>query len=227
MRLLVVEDQRKMAGFIKRGLSDLGYSVDLAESSSAAECLVCENEYDLVIADVMLPDKTGIDLARQLRCDGFSGPILMVTALSGTKSKVHGLDAGADDYLVKPFEFDELAARVRALLRRGAAHASGSGAKLVFADLEMDLVQRRVLRSGLNISLTSKQFSLLEFFMRNPDRVLSRATISEHVWDASFDTNSNVIDVYVNMLRKKLESSSGERLIQTVVGMGYALQKTS
>ncbi len=225
MRLLLVEDQKKMAGFIQKGLNDAGYSVDVAESSAAAECMLAGSEYDLIILDVMLPDKSGIDTARAFRRDGYAGPILMVTALAGTKSKVHGLDAGADDYLVKPFEFDELAARVRALLRRGTANSGNIGAKLGFEDLEMDLVQRKVTRANRSVALTSKEFSLLEYFLRNPDRVLSRASISEHVWDARFDNESNVIDVYVNMLRKKLDLNAEERLIHTVVGMGYVLKK--
>lgn len=223
MRLLLVEDQKKMAGFIRRGLSDAGYSVDVAETSAAAECMVAGSEYDLIVLDIMLPDKSGIDTARSLRRDGFDGPILMLTALAGTKNKVLGLDAGADDYLVKPFEFDELSARVRALLRRGSG--SSVGAKLFFEDLEMDLMQRKVIRAGQSITLTAKEFALLEYFVRNASRVLSRANISEHVWDARFDSESNVIDVYVNMLRKKMDQPFASRLIHTVVGMGYVLKK--
>ncbi len=225
MRLLLVEDQKKMARFIQKGLIDIGHSVDVAETSASAECMLAGTEYDLVVLDVMLPDKSGIDIARTIRRDGYTGPILMVTALASTKSKVHGLDAGADDYLVKPFEFDELAARVRALLRRGTTSGGHLGAKLQFNDLEMDLVQRKVVRSERNITLTCKEFSLLEYFLRNPERVLSRASISEHVWDARFDNQSNVIDVYVNMLRKKLEQTAEERLIHTIVGMGYVLKE--
>jgi DNA-binding response OmpR family regulator len=224
MRLLVVEDQKKMASFIRHGLIDSGYSVDTAESSAAAECMVAATEYDLVILDVMLPDKSGIDTARNMRRDGYVGPILMLTALSGTKNKVLGLDAGADDYLVKPFEFDELSARIRALLRRGSS-TSGVGTKLNFEDLEIDLVQRKVVRCGQLVNLTTKEFALLEYLVRNASRVLSRANISEHVWDASFDSESNVIDVYVNMLRKKIDQPFPSRLIHTVVGMGYVLKR--
>ncbi len=224
MRLLLVEDQKKMAAFIRRGLSDAGYSVDCAETSAAAECMAASNEYDLVILDVMLPDRNGLDTARSLRRDGFQGPILMLTALTGTKNKVSGLDAGADDYLVKPFEFDELCARVRALLRRTGTGAT-AGSKLDFEDVEMDLVARKVSRAGKPIALTAKEFSLLEYFLRNPMRVLSRTNISEHVWDAQFDSDSNVIDVYVNMLRKKVDQPFETRLLHTVVGMGYVLTK--
>ncbi len=223
MRILVVEDQPKMAGFIHKGLSSLGYAVDLAETSGAAEALCSGNEYDLIVLDVMLPDRSGVDTARSMRKDGCAAPILMLTALSGTKDKVSGLDAGADDYLTKPFEFDELTARIRALLRR---NSSTPGAKLVFSGLEMDLVQRRVVRDGALIQLTAKEFALLEYFMRNPERVLSRTAIGEHVWDARFDNQSNVIDVYINMLRKKIDIPFQTRLIHTVVGAGYVFKET-
>ncbi|MBC7693552.1 MAG: response regulator transcription factor [Methylotenera sp.] len=222
MRILVVEDQRKMASFIKKGLAEAGYSVDLAETGSAAESLASENPYDLIVLDVMLPDQNGLDTARHLRQEGYSGPILMLTALSGTRDKVHGLDAGADDYLTKPFEFDELLARIRALLRR---HSSGSTSVLKFADLEMDLVSRKVNRAGTEIVLTPKEFSLLEYFLRNPNRPISRTSISEHVWDVHFDSDSNVIDVYINMLRKKVDQTFPSKLIHTVVGVGYVLKQ--
>lgn len=210
-----------MAGFIRKGLESAGYSVDLAETGASAEALVAGNEYDVVILDVILPDQSGIDTARHMRRDGLSAPILMLTALSGTRDKVNGLDAGADDYLSKPFEFEELAARIRALLRR---QSPVPGAKLYFADIEMDLVQRRVTRAGSTITLTTKEFALLEYFLRNPNRVLSRTAISEHVWDARFDTQSNVIDVYVNLLRKKIDQPFERKLIHTVVGAGYVLR---
>jgi two-component system copper resistance phosphate regulon response regulator CusR len=222
MRVLVVEDQRKMAKFIQKGLSEAGYSVDLAETGQAAESLAAENEYDLVVLDVMLPDQNGLDTARHMRTDGFDRPILMLTALSGTKDKVNGLDSGADDYLTKPFEFDELLARVRALLRRNST--GGVGAVLSFADLEMDLVKRKAKRGGIDLSLTTKEFALLEYFLRNPDRPLTRTSIAEHVWDAQFDSDSNVIDVYINMLRKKVDQPFPSKLIHTVVGVGYVLK---
>lgn len=223
MRILVVEDQRKMAGFLKKGLTEASYSVDVAESGAAAEALVAENPYDLVILDVMLPDQNGFDTARHIRADGFAGPILMLTALGGTKDKVHGLDAGADDYLVKPFSFDELLARVRALLRR--QKSSDLGSLLRFADLEMDLIARRVTRANQEITLTPKEFALLEYFLRNPNRPLSRTAIGEHVWDVHFDSESNVIDVYINLLRKKVDQPFGKKLIHTVIGAGYALKQ--
>ncbi|MGE0615872.1 MAG: response regulator transcription factor [Bacteriovoracia bacterium] len=223
MRILVVEDQKKMSGFLKKGLAEAGYSVDVAESGQAAESLVAGSEYDLIVLDVMLPDQNGFDTARHLRRDGYGGPILMLTALAGTKDKVHGLDAGADDYLTKPFAFDELLARVRALLRRNSPH---SQPRLRFADLEMDLVTREVTRAGKSISLTPKEFALLELFLRSPNRPLTRTSISEHVWDVHFDTESNVIDVYINSLRKKVDAPfKGHKLIHTVVGVGYVMKE--
>jgi DNA-binding response OmpR family regulator len=222
MRLLIVEDQKKMVGFLKKGLSEAGYQVDVAQSGESAESLAAANEYDLIILDVMLPDQNGLDTARHMRADGYEGPILMLTALGGTKDKVHGLDAGADDYLTKPFAFDELLARIRALLRR---REPGAGTKLRFSDLEMDLVSRRVTREGKELLLTPKEFALLEFFLRNPNRPLSRTMIAEHVWDIHFDSESNVIDVYINMLRKKVDHPFKAKLIHTVVGAGYALKQ--
>jgi DNA-binding response OmpR family regulator len=198
MRILIVEDQKKMAAFLKNGLQEVGYSTDVAETGGGGEAMAADNPYDLIILDVNLPDQNGIDTARHLRSDGYKGPILMLTALSTTKDKVRGLDAGADDYLIKPFDFDELLARVRALFRR---NTSDQPSKLRFSELEMDLVTRKVHRQGQVMSLTSKEFALLEYLMRHPNRPLSRTEISEHVWDVHFDTESNVIDVYVNLLR--------------------------
>lgn len=223
MRILVVEDQTKMANFVKRGLNEVGYAVDLAETGQAAEMLTAENEYDLIILDVMLPDQNGLDTARHMRTDGYGGPILMLTALSTTKDKIHGLDAGADDYLTKPYEFDELLARVRALLRRKGS-ASGSS-NLKYSDLELDLIHRTVRREGKEITLTAKEFALLEYLMRNPERPLGRVSIAEHVWDIHFDSESNVIDVYINLLRKKVDAPFSKKLIHTVVGVGYVLKQ--
>jgi two-component system copper resistance phosphate regulon response regulator CusR len=222
MRILVVEDQKKMSSFLKKGLGEAGHVVDVAETGGAGETLAAENPYDLIILDVMLPDQNGLDTARHLRRDGYDGAILMLTALAGTKDKVHGLDAGADDYLTKPFSFDELLARVRALMRR---QGSGQEASLLrFDELEMDLIARKVKREGKEIHLTAKEFALLEYFMRNPNRPLSRTQISEHVWDVHFDSESNVIDVYINLLRKKVDHPFKSKLIHTVIGAGYVLR---
>ncbi len=226
MRILVVEDQAKMALFLKKGLSEGGYAVDMAESGAAAESYMSQGEYDLVILDVMLPDQNGFDTARHFRRDGFEGPILMLTALSTTKDKIAGLDAGADDYLTKPYSFDELMARVRALLRRkGGSNSTNS--VLRYSDLELDLISRTVRRENTEIPLTSKEFALLEYFIRNPERPLGRISIAEHVWDIHFDSDSNVIDVYINLLRKKVDVPFSKKLIHTVVGVGYVLKENS
>jgi two-component system copper resistance phosphate regulon response regulator CusR len=222
MRLLVVEDEKKMAGFLKKGLMEAGYSVDHAATGASAEALASENSYDCIVLDVMLPDQTGFDTAANLRKEGYAGPILLLSALSGTKDKVRGLDSGADDYLTKPFSFDELLARVRALLRRQSDH---KGTQIRFADVEMDLVKRKVQRGDRVLELTTKEFALLEFFLRNPNKPLSRTSIAEHVWDVHFDSDSNVIDVYINMLRKKLSGKEEKRLIHTIVGVGYVLRE--
>lgn len=224
MRILVVEDQAKMASFIKKGLVSQGYVVDVAGTGEIALELAYENPYDLLILDVNLPDMLGFEVARLLRADEHQEPILMLTAQSTTKDKIQGLDAGADDYLTKPFEFDELLARVRALFRRRQQHqVEGSLQKLVVADLEMDLIGRKVKRGGQSIPLTAKEFSLLEYFMRHPERPLSRTQISEHVWEVSFDTSTNIVDVYVNMLRKKIDGPFAKKLIHTKIGFGYIL----
>lgn len=221
MRILVIEDEAKMSGFIRKGLEEAGYVVDVAQSAAAGLMLSANGEFDLVILDVMLPDGNGIDVARQLRNEEFKGFILMLTALGGTKDRVRGLDAGADDYLPKPFEFDELLARVRALLRR----REGGVSSLQFEDLTMDLVRRKVTRAGQEISLTQKEFSLLEYFLRNANRPLTRTEIGENVWDVHFDTESNVIDVYVRHLRKKIDEPFSFKLIHTLTGYGYVLRK--
>ncbi len=223
MRILVVEDQRKMANFLDKGLKEAGYLVTVAESGESAELLAADHEFDLVILDVMLPRQNGFDTARALRRDGYRNPILMLTALNTTKDKVHGLDAGADDFLVKPFSFEELLARVRALLRRSSNVALDS--ILRYADIEMNLVTRKVTRAGQELVLSPKEFALLEYLLRNPTRPVSRVELSEHVWNINFDSDSNVIDVYVNMLRKKADAPFKRKLIQTVVGAGYALRQ--
>jgi two-component system, OmpR family, copper resistance phosphate regulon response regulator CusR len=220
MRILVIEDNAKMAGFIAQGLSEQGYAVDVAHTGEEGERLAAAAPYDGIILDLMLPDHDGVEICRNLRRAGMKTPILILTALSTTADKVTGLDAGADDYLTKPFEFDELIARVRALLRRGQAREASA---LQFEDLEMDLVGRRVARRGQRLNLTAKEFALLEYFMRNPNRVLTRTAIGEHVWDMNFETESNVIDVYISMLRRKIDRGFDRRLIHTVIGAGYML----
>lgn len=218
MRVLVVEDNPKMGGAIKKGLEEAGMIVDNAERGYEGEELAKMNEYDVIILDVMLPDRDGIDVCRSLRRMEVTTPILVLTALSQTHQKVEGLDAGADDYMAKPFDFDELLARVRALLRRGQA---GEARTLAVADLELDLYSRVAVRQGQMIELSNKEFGLLEYFMRNEHRVLSRTQIAQKVWDMNFEPTSNVIDVYVSALRKKVDKDFDRDLIHTVKGVGY------
>ena len=220
MRLLVIEDNPKTAGFIRQGFEEQGYLVEEAHRAHDGEEKAAIADHDAIILDVMLPDMDGVQVCKNLRRRGIKTPILMLTALGGTTDKVAGLDAGADDYLTKPFEFAELMARVRALLRRGQATEATA---LRFEDVEMDLMSRKAARAGEKIKLTTKEFSLLEYFLRNPNRVLSRTSIGEHVWDMNFDSESNVIDVYVSMLRRKIDKDFDKRLIHTVVGAGYVL----
>jgi len=221
MRILLVEDEAKMADFIQRGLVEAGHTVDSTDNGAQAESLAHSAKYDLMILDVMLPGQSGLDTARNLRRDGFKTPILMLTGLSGTKDKVNGLDSGADDYMTKPFAFEELLARIRALFRRQTPETP---TVLKCGAIEMDLLARKVRRGEKSITLTQKEFALLEFFLQNLNRPVSRAEISQKVWDVQLDNESNVIDVYVNMLRKKLDDGSKKRLIQTVIGVGYVLK---
>jgi two-component system, OmpR family, copper resistance phosphate regulon response regulator CusR len=224
MRLLIVEDQVKMAEFLKKGLTDAGYEVDIADSSNSAENLYEINPYDMVVLDVGLPDRSGLDCAKSLRSKGYTNPILMLTAYDSVPDRISGLDAGADDYLTKPFSFEELLARVRAQLRRKGISTPETPTVLKYASMEMDLINRKVKRNGLPITLTTKEFALLEYFLRNPEVPLSRAQIAKSVWDLQFDSESNVIDVYVNFLRKKIDVPPHPKLIQTVVGIGYIIK---
>ncbi len=218
--ILVLEDEKKVAAMIQQTLINDGYLVDVAEHPQNARQLLKHRKYELMIIDVMLPETSGIDFARELRERGDKELILMLTALSTTNDKIKGLDSGADDYLTKPFEFDELKARIRALLRRN----SQSSSSLKNGELYLDLISRTVTRGGKNIELTTKEFSLLEFLMRNSNKVVDRNTIARHVWGTDFDPDSNVIDVYINHLRKKIDSSEfPKKILKTVVGQGYVL----
>ena len=222
MRILVVEDEKKVARFIQRGLEEEHYTVDVANDGERGEMLALGQNYDLIILDVMLPEKNGLDLTRTLRQQKKTTPILMLTAKTTTEDKVAGLDSGADDYLTKPFAFAELLARVRSLLRRGSQEKT---AVLTIADLELDTVTHKAKRAGKVIDLTVKEYALLEYFLRNKERVLSRTIISEHIWGNSFDTGTNLIDVYVNHLRNKVDSQSTRTLIHTVRGVGYVMKE--
>ena len=222
MRILVVEDNAKLAAAIKQGLKEHGYSVDVAHEGSEGQRMASTEPYDLVILDLMLPDTDGVALCRELRRRQVGTSVLMLTALSGTADKVSGLDAGADDYVTKPFEFQELLARVRALLRRGTA---SEATRLECGGIALDLLKRRVERDGREVRLSAKEFSLLEFLMRNPDRVIDRMTIAQKVWDIRYEPSSNVIDVYISALRKKIDRDFDAPMIHTVVGSGYRFGK--
>lgn len=222
MKILVVEDEKKVAGFIKRGLEEDNYEVTVSHDGADGLKLALEDDFCLVVLDVMLPKKDGLTVIKELRAAGKHVPVLMLTARDTTDDIVSGLDAGSDDYLTKPFAFAELLARVRALVRRGELDR---GAEIRFADLRLDPVAHKVWRSGAEIDLTSKEYGLLEYLMRNPNTVLSRAMIAEHVWDYAFDSFTNIIDVYVNYLRKKVDKDFPNKLIHTVRGQGYILRE--
>ncbi|HXH32247.1 MAG TPA: response regulator transcription factor [Bacteriovoracaceae bacterium] len=219
--ILIIEDEKKVSAFIEQGLIEFGYNVDAVDSPSAARIMMKNKFYGLLILDVMLPETSGMEFAKELKDTGYSGFILMLTALSTTKDKILGLDSGADDYLTKPFEFEELLARIRALLRR----KSEDKALLSNGSLVMDLITRNVTREGIRIDLTTKEFSLLEFFLRHQDKVVDRTAIAKQVWGTDFDPDSNVIDVYINHLRKKIDSPFPKKILKTVVGQGYVLNK--
>jgi heavy metal response regulator len=220
MRILVIEDERKIASFIKRGLKEEGYTVDTAGDGEEGYQLAGENEYALIILDIMLPKKDGISLCRQLRSDGIESPVLMLTAKDAVQDKVRGLDSGADDYLTKPFAFEELLARIRALLRKGARRA----VSLQVGDLALDAAAHRVTRSGQEIVLTMKEYALLAYLMRNAGTVVTRTMIAENIWELDFDTGTNIIDVYINYLRNKIDSDHEKKLIHTVRGRGYMIK---
>ena len=222
MRILVVEDEKKVAKFIQQGLEEEHYAVDVAHDGEKGLQMATAENYDLLILDVMLPKMNGLDVIKSVRAKHRTTPTLILTAKTATEDKVAGLDSGADDYLTKPFAFEELLARVRSLLRRGAQEKS---TMLKVADLELDTVSHKAKRSGKTIELTAKEYSLLEYFMRNRDRVLSRTIISEHIWDYNFDTGTNIIDVYVNHLRNKVDDAFEPKLIHTVRGVGYVMKE--
>jgi heavy metal response regulator len=221
MRILIVEDERKLAAVLRRGLEEQGYAVDLAYDGEDGLALAETEPYDLIVLDVMLPALDGLSVCRKLRAHRRTMPVLMLTARDTVDDRVSGLDSGADDYLVKPFAFRELLARVRALLRRDG---QSKDAVLRIADLEVDTVSHEVRRAGNPVELTSKEYAVLEYFARNPNRVLTRTQIAEHVWNYDFFAESNVVDVYVRTLRRKLHDVQDPRLLRTVRGSGYQLR---
>jgi heavy metal response regulator len=220
MRILVIEDEKKVANFIKKGLEEEHYAVDTAYNGETGLYMTEVNEYDLVVLDLMIPKIDGLEVLKRIRGNKNSVPILVLTAKDTVEDIVRGLDLGCDDYLTKPFEFKEFLARIRALLRREKEEKEPA---LKIADLTLSLVTHKVMRKGKEIELTSKEYALLEYFMRNPDKVLTRTMISEHVWDYHFDSMTNVIDVYVNYLRKKIDKGFEPKLIHTIRGVGYIL----
>lgn len=223
MKLLLIEDEPKTVQSLKQGLEENGYEVDIAYDGLIGKQLAKKSGYQLIISDIIIPGINGIELCRELRNSGDETPILMLTALGSTDDKVTGLDAGADDYLVKPFEFKELLARVRALTKRGSS-ISQTANILRFEDLEISLDAKTVHRSGNKINLTAREFNLLVYLIRNQGRVISKVEIAEQVWDIGFDTGTNVIEVYVNYLRKKIDKDYPVKLIHTQFGMGYVLK---
>ena len=221
MRLLVIEDEQKVANFIKQGLEEEGYAVDHAADGASGLQMALEGLHDVIVLDVMLPKLDGLSVLQQVRQANVTTPVLLLTVRATIEDKVLGLDAGADDYLTKPFAFEEFVARVRALLRRRAETAPPI---LQVADLALDPARRAVSRGDKKIELTPREFTLLDYFMRNPGRVLTRTMIANRVWDYTFDSTTNVIDVYVNYLRKKIDTGHDTRLLHTVRGVGYVMK---
>ena len=219
MRILVVEDEKKVASFIKKGLQQEGYAVDVAYDGQEALQGATAFDYDLIVLDLMLPKRLGLDVLREVRAKKPNLKVLVLTAKGAIEDKVAGLDAGADDYLIKPFAFAELSARIRALLRRGTQES----ARLHLADLEIDIAARQVKRAGQIIDLKMKEYALLEFLVRNANRAVTRTMIVEHVWDIHFDSISNVVDVHINSLRNKIDKGFNPPLIHTIRGVGYML----
>lgn len=222
MRLLIVEDEAALNAIIEKRLTQEGYSVDTCFDGEDALDYIRVGEYDCIVLDIMLPKIDGLEVLRTMRANRNGTPVLLLTARDSVADRVQGLDAGADDYLVKPFSFDELSARVRAMLRRTGDEKS---VVLKLADLEMDTVSKNVTRAGKLIELTAKEYALLEYFMRNPGHVLTRSQITEHVWNFDFDCDSNIVDVYVRYLRRKIDREFDQKLLHTVRGSGYVLRE--
>jgi two-component system copper resistance phosphate regulon response regulator CusR len=224
MKVLVIEDEPKVVEFIKKGLEEKGFEVVVAYDGQMGERLARDKGLDIIILDVILPYQNGLAICRKIREYDQSTPVLMLTALGTLDDKISGFDAGADDYLVKPFEFKELLARINALTKRSGMPAEGIQV-LKIADLELNLDRKSAKREGKNIELTAKEFGLLEYLLRNKGRVVSRADIAEKVWDIHFDTGTNVVDVYINILRKKIDRDFDKKLIHTRIGLGYTIDE--
>lgn len=221
LKILVVEDEPKVASFIKKGLEENYYKADLAYDGIMAEKMALQNNYNLYILDIIIPFVNGLELCKKFKKFKPAVPVILLTALGTTEDKLEGFDAGADDYLVKPFEFRELLARIKVLLKRSSLVLDTVN-RLVVEDLELDLDKKVAIRQGIVIKLTAKEFQLLQYFMRNRNRVLSRNDIAENVWDINYETDTNVVDVYVNFLRKKIDKDFENKLIHTRIGLGYS-----
>lgn len=222
-KILIIEDEKKISALIRKGLEEEKYSVEQAFDGLKGESAALQNHFDLIILDIMLPQRDGIQVLQSMRSAQIEIPVLLLTAKGSVEDRVKGLDSGADDYLVKPFAISELLARVRSLLRRKRG-AEKSATTLTVADLTLDLVARKVVRGGKVIELTTKEFSLLEYFIRNKNKTLTRSTITEHIWNYNFDTGTNIIDVYINHLRTKIDGGFKNKLLHTIRGVGYVLK---
>lgn len=225
MNILIVEDEKKIADSLRQGLQELLYDVEVAYDGTLGEKMFNQQNFDLVILDINLPGINGLELCKRIRQINRSVPVLILTTFGSVPDKVEGFNVGADDYMIKPFSFDELIVRIRALLRRSSGEPLPTGNLLSLADLEMNLDTKQVTRRDKIIALTAKEFRLLEYLLRNKNRVVSRADIGEHVWNIDFETNTNTIDVYVNYLRKKIDRDFETKLIQTQVGFGYIMKE--
>ena len=225
MNILIIEDDQRVSELIKRGLEEQGYEATLAYDGELGKKMALQNDYDLIITDIVLPKINGLELCKEVRAAKPSVPIIMLTALGTTDDKIEGFDAGADDYLVKPFDFRELYVRVRTLLKRNVQSANTQGFILKYCELEFNNQTKIVTRSGIEINLTPKELKLLEYLMRNSERVLSRTEIAEKVWDTHFDTGTNFIDVYINYLRKKIDKDFPTKLIHTKPGLGFIFKE--
>lgn len=223
MKILVVEDDKKVGGFLERGLREEQYAVELCRNGKEAVHLASVNSYDVIILDIMLPGKDGFDVCRELRRKSVLTPILMLTAKDALEDKVSGLSEGADDYLTKPFSFEELLARIRALMRRNQEYKTGV---LTAGDLKLDPVRREVKRGERSITLTGKEYALLEYLLRNKGRIVTQTQIIDHVWDRNYEGTSNIVNVYLNRLREKIDKNFDTRLIKTVRGIGFTIEGT-
>lgn len=225
MKVLVIEDEQQVAGFIKQGLEEQSFEVDVAFDGCIGERLALGRDYDVILLDIVIPGINGFDVCKTIKKEKPSMPVLMLTTLGTTMDKVAGFDAGADDYLLKPFEFEELTARLKALARRPATNATNYSHILRFEDLKLDTDKKLAFRQNHSIKLSAKEFALLEFFMYNPGRVIAKTELAEKIWDLKFDTGTNVVEVYINMLRNKIDRDFEPKLLHTRIGLGYILTK--